>query len=85
MPFRQGHDNSPVLPHKPKNFELMKRDAERISEGMPHVRVDFYEIGDRILFGELTFFHLCGSVPFEPEEWDYKFGEMLHLPKTRLR
>ena len=25
-------------------------------------------------FGEMTFYHHCGFVPFDPEEWDYTFG-----------
>ena len=85
LPFRQGHDHAQVLPQKPRNFELMKKAAEQLSEGMPHVRVDFYEIGDNVLFGELTFFHFGGSMPFEPEEWDYKLGEMITLPELSLK
>ena len=33
-----------------------------------------------IYFGELTFFHFSGLVPFNPIEWDYKFGEWIKLP-----
>ena len=48
---------------------------------MPHVRVDLYNIGGKIYFGELTFYHWSGLTPFVPEEWDYKFGEELMLPE----
>ena len=34
----------------------------------------------KILFGEMTFFHWSGLMPFEPEEWDYKFGSWIELP-----
>lgn len=34
-----------------------------------------------VLIGEMTFFHWSGMTPFEPEEWDYKFGEYLQLPR----
>lgn len=81
LPLRQGHDHAKVIPPKPKNFELMKQLAEKLSKGIPHVRVDFYDIGDKVLFGEMTFFHFSGLVKFEPEEWDYKFGEWLKLPQ----
>ena len=81
LPFRQGHDHANVLPQKPKHFELMKSIASSLSKGIPHVRVDLYENEDKVYFGELTFFHFAGMVPFEPEEWDYKFGEWLDLPK----
>lgn len=79
LPFRQGHDHADVRPHKPRNFELMKSLAETLSSGMTHVRVDFYDIDDTVFFGEMTFFHFGGFVPFEPIEWDDRFGEMIHL------
>lgn len=80
LPFRQGHDHARICPPRPKNFELMKQLAEQLSKGIPHVRVDLYDLGDKVLFGELTFYHFSGLVKFEPEEWDYKFGEWLQLP-----
>lgn len=81
LPFRQGHDHAKVTPKKPENFELMKHLAEQLSKGMHHVRVDLYDLGDKVLFGELTLFHFSGMVPFEPEKWDKRFGDMLTLPR----
>ncbi len=81
LPFRQGHDHAKKTPPKPDNFEKMIIIAEKLSKGMPHVRVDLYDAGDKILFGELTFYNFSGLVKFEPEEWDYKIGEWLKLPK----
>ena len=80
LPFKQGHEHAKVQPPKPQNFELMKKVAAQLSKGKPHVRVDLYNLGDKILFGELTLFHFSGFVPFEPEEWDKRFGDMLTLP-----
>lgn len=79
LPIRQGHPNSKVPPNKPASFEEMKRIAAVLSKGIPHVRVDFYEVNGRPLFGELTFCHFGAMVPFEPEEWDYIFGEWLTI------
>lgn len=79
LPFLQGHDNAKITPQKPRNFELMKKAAAQLSKGIPQVRIDFYEVGDKVLFGELTFFHFSGFMPFRPEEWDYHFGEWIHL------
>lgn len=31
----------------------------------------------------MTFFHWSGMTPFEPEEWDYKFGSWIDLRKTQ--
>ena len=83
LPFKQGHENAAMTPHCPKNFELMKQLASKLSEGIPQVRVDFYEVGDKVLFGELTFSHFSGTVAFEPKEWDCKFGEWIELPTKK--
>lgn len=67
-------------PAKPVNYEKMVELAERISEGFPHVRVDFYNIAGKIVFGEMTFFNASGYVEFEPDEFDYQLGEKFILP-----
>ena len=81
LPFTNGHPNAEVCPQKPKCFDEMKRLAAQLSKGIPEVRVDFYEVNGKVYFGEITFFHWSGLVPFEPEEWDYKFGEWIKLPQ----
>lgn len=81
LPIINGHPNALLVPEKPSRFEDMKELASKLSKGFPHLRVDFYEMDDKIYFGELTFSHWSGIVPFEPVEWDYKFGEWLHLPE----
>jgi hypothetical protein len=82
LPIKQGHPNSENKPSKPKCFEEMKIIASKLSKGFPHVRVDLYEVNGSVLFGELTFYHFGGVVPFEPEAWDYKLGEYIQLPKA---
>lgn len=79
--IKQHYPNSEILPEKPVNFEKMKELAEKLSAGIPHVRVDFYEADGKLLFGELTFFHFSGFMPFEPAEWDKTFGDWLTLPE----
>ena len=81
--IRQGHPNSKVLPEKPSRFEEMKELAAKLSEGIPHVRIDLYEANGKVYFGEMTFYHFGGVVPFEPEEWDITFGKMIILPQKR--
>lgn len=80
MDLRHGHPNAEVQPEKPINFELMKQLAAKLSEGLPQVRVDLYEINGKVYFGELTFFHHGGIVPFDPEQWDHTFGDWIKLP-----
>ena len=81
LSIKNGHENANEEIKKPQNFDKMKELAAVLSEGLPHLRVDFYEVNGKIFFGELTFFHFGGFVKFEPEEWDYKLGEWLQLPK----
>ena len=68
------------LPAKPDNFEEMIFIAKKLSKGMTHVRVDFYNINCKIFFGELTFFDGSGLCVYDPREWDFKFGQFLKLP-----
>ena len=75
-----GHPNADIMPEKPENFEHMKDLAAKLSKGFPHLRVDFYEANDRVYFGELTFSHWSGMMPFQPEEWDEIFGSWIKLP-----
>ena len=83
LPFTNGHPNADKEIKKPENFDEMLRIAGILSKGMPEVRVDLYNVNGKILFGEMTFFHWSGLMPFEPEEWDYKFGSWIELPEVR--
>lgn len=81
----QGHPNATVLPQKPVTFNLMKRIASKLSKGIPQIRVDFYEVENRVYVGELTLFHFSGNVPFQPEKWDHIFGSWIQLPKEGVK
>lgn len=83
-PFEQGGPNSKKKINKPEKFEEMWQVACKLSEGMPHVRVDLYCIKGHIIFGELTFFDSSGFAEFNPQEWNYKFGEWIKLPAKTL-
>ncbi len=73
------HPNAEKIPDKPRNYELMIELAEKLSHGLRHVRVDFYEVGGLVKFGEMTLYHFGGFGTFEPEEWDYRIGQWLKL------
>lgn len=76
----------PLLPNSNKNIpkpcclEKMLSLSEKLSSSFPFLRVDFYETNNKIYFGELTFYPASGMTPFEPMEWDYKFGKLITLP-----
>lgn len=74
-----GHPNAPTVPEKPLNFKEMIEIAEILSKDFLHLRVDFYEVNGKLYVGELTFYHWSGMVPFVPNEWDKKIGDLLNL------
>lgn len=83
LPFRNGHPNATRPIERPAEFDEMRMLASKLSKGIPQVRVDFYDVNGQIYFGEMTFFHWSGFVKFDPEEWDYKIGEMIELPRNK--
>jgi len=74
-----GYPHSNKQIDKPKNFEKMRILSDQLAEGIPFLRVDFYEINGSVYFGELTFFDGGGTQRMEPIEWDYKLGSWLSL------
>ena len=80
-PFEQGGPNSKRKINKPEYIDEMWQIANKLSEGIPHVRVDLYCIKGHIYFGELTFFDSSGFAKFKPQEWDYIFGSWIELPR----
>ena len=73
--------NARIAPEKPYGFEMMKNLASILSEEIPCVRVDFYEINKKIYFGEMTFFDDGGFMKAVPATWELEWGNLLILPK----
>lgn len=82
IPVKQNYDNNIKKNFvKPDNFSKMIEFSKVLSCGIPHVRVDFYNINGKIYFGELTFYHESGLVKFNPEKYDRILGDLLQLPQ----
>lgn len=83
IPVKQYYPNADEdkVIEKPKLFDEMLELAAKLSENMPHVRVDLYEINGKIYFGEMTFFHFSGWKKFEPRYYDELFGSWIELPE----
>jgi len=64
---------------KPKSLDLMLQLAKKLSAGIPHVRIDFYSINNKVYFGEITFFHESGFAAFSPESMNHMFGSWINL------
>lgn len=62
---------------KPKNLEEMILIGKKLSEGWSFVRVDLYNDGNNIYFGELTLNHGGGCEPFIPYKYDLLLGQLL--------
>lgn len=79
-----GAKHASPLPEKPKYFEKMIELATTLCKPFPFTRVDFYEVGDAIYLGEMTFYPSGGLNAFEPRIWDYQLGEKLQLPEKYI-
>lgn len=76
----KGHPHSEIKEIDVPNFDKMIEIASTLSQGFPFIRIDLYNIKGKIYFGEYTFYHCSGFVPFEPEEWNQKLGDWITLP-----
>ena len=81
-PFRRSdYEPFEVLPTAPSELELMMELSRKLSHGIPFVRVDFYQVGDKVLFSEMTFYPCGGFLPLGSDEQDRQMGDMLTLEK----
>lgn len=65
---------------KPESFDQMIECAKKLSTGVPQVRIDFYDIDGKAIFGEMTF--TTGFGYYKEEYYDY-LGSMLDLKKVK--
>lgn len=80
LPFKQHYPNNEKKKIKrPAGLDVMLDLSRKLTANMIHCRTDFYDINGRVYFGELTLSHFSGFEPFEPQEWDEKFGEWLDI------
>lgn len=72
-------DEGKLIP-KPDCLQQMLEYAEKLAEGHPQVRVDFYIVKGRVLFGEMTFTSQGGYMDYISHEYDLKMGKLISLP-----
>ena len=69
----------------PGNLDKMIELAKKLSAGFPFIRVDFYNVNEKIYLGELTFYPGNGWEPIIPAEYDRLWGNEIMLPKKESR
>lgn len=72
--FRKGRP----IP-KPQNLDLMFEMAETLARPFPCVRVDLYNVGGKIYFGEMTYTSLGGLMNYYTPEFLDKAGKLIDL------
>lgn len=79
-----GYTMAPNDVPPPPRYEEMLEMARKLSQGIPHVRVDFYNINGKIYVGEFTFYTWAGVSPFNPPVWNEKLGALIDLSKIDI-
>jgi hypothetical protein len=62
---------------KPLHFDRMKAVAEDIAKDYRYIRVDFYDVDDRIYIGEITYHPGGGFARIMPRSYDFKYGALI--------
>ena len=83
LDMRMRDPNSEIPPPKPEKFEEMKALAKILCKDIPHIRVDFYQVNNRVYAGELTFYHMGGFTKIYPEKWMDILGDWIKLPSKQ--
>lgn len=68
---------------KPKSLNTLLEVSSRLSKGFPHIRTDFYILNEKVLFGELTFYHGSGYEKTSPESLNKLMGDWIKLPPAQ--
>ena len=66
---------------RPRQLDEILRLSELIAKNMYHARIDWYIEGDKIYFGEITFFDGSGFESFSTAEMERMLGDMINLPE----
>lgn len=67
---------------RPSRLDDMIRMADSLGRETDFVRVDLYQIGDRIVFGELTNYPAAGELAINDPRFDVLMGSYWRIPKA---
>ncbi len=81
MPFyRTDYHRLGQIP-KPMRLNEMIDIARILSEDIPFVRIDLFEVDGQVYFSEFTLCPASGFMPFVPTKYDAIVGEWLRIPR----
>ena len=75
--------NNPNVP-RPKHLDEIITLAQKMTVDQPLIRLDLYNVGERILVGEMTVVAGGGRQRISPAKYDYEFGSQVRFPNDRL-
>ena len=71
-------DKSLVMP-RPGCLQEMLEVSRKLAKDVPFLRVDWYIVGNKLYFGEMTFYPGCGFEPIEPYSKDIEWGTWISV------
>ena len=80
-PFEIGAPRGDASFPRPHNLDELIGVAEKLSSGIPFVRVDLYWLDGRIVFSELTLTPSAGHRRILPKAHDRALGDLFELPR----
>jgi hypothetical protein len=83
MPIHDFVPQMEVRPEPPSRLDDIIRYAEALGRDTDFLRVDFYQVGDRVCFGEMTHTPGSGLSPIYPSIWDDRWGSWWEMSTGR--
>ncbi|MBM6596775.1 ATP-grasp fold amidoligase family protein [Microvirga pudoricolor] len=81
LQVRSSFPDTPQRIDRPSRLDEMKRIVEAIGSSFTFVRVDLYEVHERVYFGETTFYPASGYARYHPASFDAELGAHWSLQK----
>lgn len=82
--YRCDEEKQEIAYERPKNFEIMKKYAEILSNDFPHARIDFYESNKKVIFGEITFYDGSGYMKYDPDDFDMEISKTWEMGEKNV-
>lgn len=79
---RVKFDENPEGIPKPEQLDEMVDISRKLSEGLPFSRIDLYNTGEQVLFGEITFYPVSGYMDFEDKQTNLLLGSWIDLSQS---